>query len=953
MQIETESNPRWGSEDLWLAILLGILSTLMYSSTTRGQENGVDVIKRWDFGAADDVKGVGWPDLWTRRTGVDYPQYLSIRITNPANSKEQLQEVDRWRRLYAQLKLGWEKGTLPWNITPERTPEELDKILEVTILNPYLEMVMDGGKAEINSPLVTIEPDSIYGISCSINADCDSREYEAMAILRLCDSNKSVIYEQVTPAIDHSNGWVAVTADTQYPYNPNVTFAQVALVVNPKTPDAFRGRFGFDSVRITRAPRLSLSVDKPSGIYRQGQNIKVECKAIGIATLQNQVELILLDKEGVTVSHSVRTLDKESSSSTNSPVLVATNNRPKPSGQTYWSGRTSWELPSLEPGYYEVRTQLQRSTKRNSSLKQQIVVLDNNSEQIINNQLGWVMKDAENSTTKIETDLLLTILRESSIGKIKLPIWINSRSQEQVDALLNRIDRIQNAGITCVGVVASPPKALRSSFVLARGDGTGSFLEDWTVAQALLEPIIRETSFRILQYQIGWDDEPDLVANPRVGSTVESFNRLLNRYSQESRLVATNNPLNRTNQVKLIDRWQLSTQIPFTAEEQKRILLTAAANSPQGNTMPWMHVTPLPPSRYSLATRAQDLAERILLLTEPQIQSKTVGWVFDPTSDDVEVYDAVKGPGVFFSPLRTLARATAGRQQIGSLPTSKLGRNHILSSGKDCRIVAWSPEPKAAELFFGKDAVAYDLWGKRVPLEKLGANRHNLQRINLNEFPIVIDQVDLRAIRWFMNAQLLTKNIDVVIGKMETVDIKFENPMPFSVLGNAKVICDAFEPEESPASFQVPAFGTQILNVPVRIRPEANVGMTPIQVVLQVDDIPMVIEGEILIGNDDFDFSIEYEITPDNQLVIRVDAVNKTESPASFDCVLRVTGRRAERRQILDLATKTSRTFVFPDADQLVGKLIRLQCEQGDKNRIINKQVRIENRPMVDKSSAP
>jgi hypothetical protein len=115
----------------------------------------------------------------------------------------------------------------------------------------------------------------------------------------------------------------------------------------------------------------------------------------------------------------------------------------------------------------------------------------------------------------------------------------------------------------------------------------------------------------------------------------------------------------------------------------------------------------------------------------------------------------------------------------------------------------------------------------------------------------------------------------------------------------------------------------------------------------------MVIEGEILIGNDDFDFSIEYEITPDNQLVIRVDAVNKTESPASFDCVLRVTGRRAERRQILDLATKTSRTFVFPDADQLVGKLIRLQCEQGDKNRIINKQVRIENRPMVDKSSAP
>ncbi|MFN7291517.1 MAG: hypothetical protein ACK5T6_13090 [Pirellula sp.] len=946
MQTETNWNIYRVSKKIAFLALLGILYAPHHSSTTQAQENGLEVIKRWDFGSADDIKGSGWPDRWTRRTGIEYPKYLEIKISKAASSEEERREIDQWRRLYAQLKLGWERKSLPWNITPERTPLELDELLEATILNPFLEVRMDGGKAEISSPFLTIEPDSVYGISCSILAECESRDFEASAVLRICDSQKSILFEQTTAAVDHSRGWVAVSADTQYPYNGDASYAQVALIVTPKSPDAFRGRFCFDSVSVTRSPRLSLNVDKSSRIYRVGESVKADCNAIGMTTLQNHVELVLSNQDGVTIACSVRQLERDHNANGSPSVLVTTNTSDKDANKPYSSGHTTWTLPELAPGYYEIHTQLQRSIKRNSSLKQQIVVLPRDTSYIINSQLGWALKDDTRPYEALETDLLVEILREAGIGKLKIPIWTNSREPIQLEKLLTRIERIQNAGITSVGVIASPPSGLRSLFALARGAGTGGFLEDWTVAQTLLEPIVRETSIRMTQYQLGWDDEPDFVVNPRIKSAVESLKRIHARYSQEAQLVSTNNPINKKPSSGIIDRWQMATQVPFTADELKRTLQLDAGTSSQQSVMPWFHVTPLPPTGYSLATRIQDLAERILVLTDPQIQAKTIGWVFDPSSSEAEVYGAVAGPGIMFSPFRTLARVTTGMQHIGSFPASILGKNYILSSGDDCRIIAWNHESLPAELFFGKDAVAYDVWGRNVPIENLGEQRHNLQKITIGESPIIIDRVELKAVKWLLGADVITEKIDVVVGRTETVEVKFENPVPSQAIGTVKLICDAFEKDDDAVSFQVPELGVQKIRIPVRIRPEANVGLTPIQAVFQLNDTPIVINDQIMIGNDDFDFMLQYKLTDDDQLIIEIEAINKTDTPANFDCVLRIAGRRAERRQILDLKTKAKRTIVLPNANQLIGKVIRLQCEQEGMNRIINKQIRIE-KPMT------
>ncbi len=55
--------------------------------------------------------------------------------------------------------------------------------------------------------------------------------------------------------------------------------------------------------------------------------------------------------------------------------------------------------------------------------------------------------------------------------------------------------------------------------------------------------------------------------------------------------------------------------------------------------------------------------------------------------------------------------------------------------------------------------------------------------------------------------------------------------------------------------------------------------MTSIQAVFVIEDAPIVINDQILIGNDDFDFTLQYRFTDDNQLLVDIEAVNKTDRP--------------------------------------------------------------------------
>jgi len=925
-------------------LTIGILASLLLASTLHGQGGRVETVARWDFGVEEDVKGDRWPDDWSRRTGTEYPKYLAIEIFKRTTTKKEIDEIDKLRRLYAQWSLAWDTKQLPWNITPETTPREFDKFVELTVINPFLEFQMDGGAAEVVSPYIAIDNQSVYGISCHAFADCHSQDFDGFATIRFYDSNKQFLFERSTPSITGRESWKELSSLTQYPYNPDVAYAQVSLQVRPRSARSFRAVFGFDSLRILMAPRLSLKVERPSRLYLQDESVVVECKASGMNYLQSTLDIRLTDHEGKMLGRVTKSLIPEDSGIQPSGRLIQTGAKAL-APSAYWSGNCQWKLPKLEAGFYEVRTQMDRSRIDRFELIERFAVLSDHSRDTVNTQVGWsIPEDRQREKDRLDNSSIVDILREARVGRVKLPIWFDSRENTNADFYTERVDRLQGSGIACVGVIATPPESLKSMFVRSRAEDSGSALEDTIVTQTLLEPVLQRMSSRLLNFQLGWDHEADFVAHTRFETALDSLRRMFRRYSQEAQLIASHNPMAASSNTPSIDRWQLNCATLLTADELKTILLKSQAErSPE--LTPWFHITPLSSKLYSLRTRVQDLTERMLLLTDPRFQSNTVGWVYDPMTPDVGVITEDGGPREMFVPFRTLSASTAGMQYLGKLPNSQLGQNAVISSNDQCRLLIWGPQPLHAKLYLGKKISIRDVWGRTVPYTTEESRLGPVQSFSVGDWPIIVDGVDIYTARWRMGLEVLTKQIDMVVGKQEEILVQFANPFPFPVSGSMQIVCSSLVDDQPAKSFRVDSEGQEKITIPVKVNPYANTGNSPMQIIVTVegpeDQSIIAIDENIQIGNNEIEFDLRYTFTETNELLVEIEASNRSGAPANFDCILQPSSRTRERTQILQLKDRTTRFFVLPRADELVGQTLLLQCEQIGTNRVFNMRTQV------------
>ena len=255
-----------------ISFVAGILACLVTTSMLYAQGESLETVSRWDFGVGEDAKNDRWPDAWTRRNGLEYPKYIPIAITKRASTKEQMAEIDQMRRLYSQWSLAWKLKQYPWKITPETTPREFDRWLELTLINPYLEIQMNGGAAEVLSPMVRIEKESVYGVRGQVFSDCATNDFDAFLTIRFFNEDKKLVFESSSSSITGRTPWQSLASHAQYDYREDLKWVQIALKVQPRSTTSFLGTFGFDAIELLRAPRLSLSVGHSSRIYREGED---------------------------------------------------------------------------------------------------------------------------------------------------------------------------------------------------------------------------------------------------------------------------------------------------------------------------------------------------------------------------------------------------------------------------------------------------------------------------------------------------------------------------------------------------------------------------------------------------------------------------------------------------------------------------------------------------------
>lgn len=927
------------------AVIVGlILYGCSLTSTLADNSSTSEFVARWDFGANEDAKRDQWPDGWSRTSSQQYPKFIPINISRQSNSAEELQEIERFRRFAAQCVVAYRKNKWPWQVIPETVPPSLDLWLERTVLNPFLHVRMDGGAAEILSPIVPVDEHSVYFMTGMIRGN--GNDFYAHAKLRFLDASRKTLFEVVSKSVTGKTDWVSIATDTKYLFRDDVKNVQVVLQVHPRNAKAYQGEFDFDTIRIHRTPRLNLFVEKSSQMYREGEQVIVRCTASGMTKEQTSLTLKLVDQNGTEVLSTTKAFVRDEVSEQRYISSSTSQNNAPASVKRFWDGQCEWKLPPLESGYYEITTQLSRGRTGVFELDEQFVVLPNDGLGKLDSRFGWTMpRFSKTSEVMLDINRFIDMLRESRTGKVKVPIWFDSQDPKSMREFTERVDRIQTVGVVCVGVIATPPPSLREKLPRLNSDDSGTALEDSVLIQSFLEPVLRQMCVRIVDFQIGWDHETDFVGNPRFSSSLDSIKRLIRRYGQEAQLLASHNTSLPNPTANGIDRWQLHSQEEMTAGEISDAIERGDGVSGTSKT-PWFSITPLDPTKYSLKVRVQDLVSRMMATTKENVTIGTTSWISDPMDPSSGIMDDEGGPREMYLPFRSIAGVLAGARNLGALPISTLGTNYIVATNDNASLVAWANEPTNNQLYLGEKVKARDIWGRKVDVATVETDHGLEQQFTIGPWPVILDGIDLNVARWRTGISIVEKRIDPLKGNSQELQVRFNNPISAPVNGRLQIVAPDLIAESGNVPFEIDANSSGVITVPIQLHPDAINANTTVQLEFQITgDKPtqFAIIEEMQVGSWDVEFDWEYQIDEQDRLWINLQAINNTAEPMSFECMLLIPGRVRERSQIPNLRDRANSSFVLNNGTDLIGESLRLRCEQIGTRRILNFQIKIKS----------
>jgi hypothetical protein len=929
-----EKLQQWSVAILAMSVVVCIVAWGSGASTRAEEGVGLTTIARWDFGSSEDLQADRWPDGWTRLRDPKHPGFIPVQIDKKVVEGVTSQDAERFRRSMAKLYLGWMSGRSPWEVIPETIPVPIEKFVEQTLLDPYLRIDMDGSSAEVYSPKIPVDDDSLYGLQLDIQGDTDA--FHPTAHLLFFDRSGTLIFQTSTPTVPGDGAWRTVRTTGAYEAPDGVAAIQVALRVEPHDVKAIRGSFGFDRIRVVQMPKIRLQMDRPSRLYRSQDSVSIRFFASGLKQGATRVDLMLYDHDG-------NMLQSESKEVSNVQVAMLTAQGAAPPTRR-WDGSCEWKLSGLAPGYYEIVTQLKRANAVFFEKSENFAVVPASPIADLDPRFGWSLDER---ALNWPIDHLLSVVREGGTGYIKIPVWFYASEPMQQDRMIERIDRIQAAGIRCVGVIHRPVLVLERPNAPDMVSEPALALEDPNVWQPQLEPVFRAMCMRLVDFQVGLDHDIQYGSNPRYAEMLDWIKKILRRYGTEPTLTVARNPWFQPSTNPSIDRWQWSIDDSISESEWTYAMTDSDVRYPD-----WTCITPASARTYSLSTRTKDLAARMLASIRPWKGRVTTGWISRPFSDDSGFLAPDGTPREMFVPYRTLIDAIKNREHMGELSMDGGSRNALLVSDHDSCMILWSASPVTEQLFLGDQVEAIDVWGRKVELDWIETPFGPEHRILVDKWPIIIRGVDPKIAMWRMGLTLEQTRLDSLLGQPQTIQVRFNNPFPFSVTGRIDLIAPSVLANEFDSAPMDAAAKSEVsVPIDVLLRPDATSQDTPVRVVATLNTSPpkrFSVSKIVRIGNDDVEFETAYRISDADELWLDIEAINHTDATTSFDCQLFVPERRNERIQISSVEDRKTRTVVLPRASELLYKTLWLRCVQVGTRRILNYRILIEPETQSD-----
>jgi len=831
-----------------------------------------------DFTESTDVNYDNWPDHWTRRVGSGFPAYLQMEIV-----------------------------TVPSPHSPRSLQAEID----------------GGGVAAFSPP---IPVSTLFSHVLEVWVRAAGIEHDRVfTTLSFFDSRNNILHVERSVEIVPGPDWRLLRLGPLDLDLPQAESAVVGLHVEPRAKADLKARVWFGKIYLGRLPRLSVRLNRPHGLYGQGEAVRAEYVAAGIRAETPPLELEILDAEGRPLERVLAPMAIQPAFGPDDiPREESLRENPPHSGQR------TWEVPPPEPGYYVLRATLSTPEGARRRVEVPVAVLAP-VPQIASAPFGWSLP---RGAQPFDLRDLLEVIRLSGVKWVKFPVWTDdTATPEALEELGFFLERLRGQGVQTVGLLCEPPAGLQGHWT-GRTTAAEFFAADTALWQPSLELTLARFGLLVGRWQLGRDDDLSFTA-------VSRPEEIVRRVSAEVSKVLYNG------QVGTVWDWlepppshrgspwrslQFTTEPPMTAEEVKRYL-ASYAGAENGAAL-WVDLRPLNRGEYPLPVRVTDL---VLRMAAVKAGGAEAGFHPDPFHPECGLFRPDGFPAELLIPWRTALHGLRDRTPRGSVRLPGDSQNLLFGDGETGMMIVWNPQPGEEVLYLGEAVTTTDVWGRTAPLPTLGEK----QRLSVGPLPQFVEGVHLPIAFWRQACQLGVTRVPSVYGKPLPNQLRFRNTFSQAVAGTVRLPGGRgrrLEPDN--AAFKLLPNEEIAIPFMLTLPLDAEAGTQPFVVhfSLQADrryefDVFHTLE----VGLGDVYVDLRTRLNAAGELEVRQTLVNETDTPLSFRCELFAPDRRRQRVQLdVPALGRAIHVYTLPDGRELLGRTLWLRAEEVGQSRVLN-----------------
>jgi hypothetical protein len=812
---------------------------------------------------SDAENNDGWPDHWTRKTGIDqgilFPEYLEIANVQNNNN----------------------------------------------FGNHSLRINIEGGGAAVFSPKIPIR----FGMSYTVSAYADAVNFVHDDIFILLafygDKTAEPIQTVASEKIRNTNGWRRLVIGPVVTELPEIRTVSVGLLVIPSRRQDYGAKVDFTNVEIRESPTVSLSMPNENHLFFYPRNIDVGCRIQGIDPAQHLITFALEDPYGRVIAK--RDIELMVGSKPASQFVVAEADKFQVfQGTAVWRG-----LPILSSGFYRVRISTPESFVKNLKLPEGVffedplgdaepltfVVMPSGSF-ITNGEFGWNL----DGWTPEEINRRLPLLTQSGISRLKIPAWFTNTNDKQRQILSELCDVLSQRHVHVVGLLQPVPAEIRAKIRFGTANAASVFSLAPAIWSDSLQPVLQNLALLVKDWQWTNDNDLSITEIPGFAQHFDDLRRSFDRndlgfgigfaWGWEQPLPERfGTPDTQTASHSVNEFVALTSAEPLSANDFEQYLTGIS----ESRVRRFISLTPLSEQDYVLNDRINDLVRRMVL---GKINAEAL-FLSKPIDNQTGVLRSNVTPAELFLPWRTTAVQISGRRFLGSVVLPNRSRNYNFDLGGGKAVMAvWndraSPEKPIKEiLYLGSEPEILDVWGKLFPPEQQGRE----QIIPVTATPSFVTGISSGIVRLRLGIRLGVKEIPSIVNQ--------KNPIPFSVKNDSEFPVTVqispvgprpghwvIDPPAQMLALDAGATGEGTFNL--SLTPRANTDRRPFQINVKTqgtDPQEFSVYDEIQIGSRNVYMEFSSQLNRNGDIEVTQTFVNETDNVYTYSCQLIVPDR--------------------------------------------------------------